>query len=273
MKQLADLVPIDDARGTPALTVVTVTYNDPAGLANTAASISSQTMRGSVEWIVIDGGTAPDQSRDALSGAIPPDVLVSEPDRGIYDAMNKGLAKANGRYVQFLNGGDTYVDPEVLADLLPHLTSDSCRTIIGLTSRSGQDQALRLWPESTFSPLTHFLGLRMHAHPSLIARRDAMVALGGFSEDYGIAGDFHLVTRLLLALPYQRIERTLTHFEGGGVSETRSHELAALLRQCRLDMLRPLGNWARLWLAAEIAISSYKRAALWKARFKRPAAL
>ena len=95
------------------LSIITVNLNNREGLRKTARSIKEQTFKG-FEWIVVDGAST-DGSKYVLeeyAGFI--SWSVSESDEGIYDAMNKGLAKASGEYVQFLNSGDSYIDRDVL---------------------------------------------------------------------------------------------------------------------------------------------------------------
>jgi len=95
------------------LSIITINYNNRDGLERTARSIVEQTFR-DYEWIVIDGGST-DGSQDIMeeySSHIA--IGVSERDGGIYDAMNKGLERASGEYVQFLNSGDSFINRDVL---------------------------------------------------------------------------------------------------------------------------------------------------------------
>lgn len=95
------------------LSIITVNFNNREGLELTAESIVNQTFD-DFEWIVVDGGST-DGSTDVLATyASHLAWSVSEPDEGIYSAMNKGLAKARGEYVQFLNSGDSFIDNSVL---------------------------------------------------------------------------------------------------------------------------------------------------------------
>ena len=95
------------------LSVITINYNDKDGLLRTAKSVVEQTFK-DYEWLVIDGGST-DGSQEIM-GQFSAHIAwgVSEPDGGIYEAMNKGLAKASGDYVQFLNSGDSFIDRDVL---------------------------------------------------------------------------------------------------------------------------------------------------------------
>lgn len=95
------------------LSVITVNFNNKEGLNQTAASVVKQSFR-DFEWLVVDGGST-DGSLDILqlySSHL--SWCISEPDGGIYEAMNKGLARARGEYVQFLNSGDYYLDSDIL---------------------------------------------------------------------------------------------------------------------------------------------------------------
>lgn len=95
------------------LSIITINYNNRDGLELTAKSITEQSFR-DFEWIVVDGGSD-DGSRDVLKRyASYITWSVSEPDGGIYEAMNKGLEKAKGEYVQFLNSGDSFINESVL---------------------------------------------------------------------------------------------------------------------------------------------------------------
>ena len=105
----------------PPLTVVTVTWNCVDVLPVTIASLQKQTRR-DFEWLVIDGGSNDgtlellEQHRELV------DVLVCEPDRGIYDAMNKGIALAKGRYINFMNAGDAFFEATTLEKVIPQFS-------------------------------------------------------------------------------------------------------------------------------------------------------
>ncbi len=113
----------------PLLSIITITYQDAKGLAKTLESVQQQTCR-CFEHIVVDGGST-DGTKDILA-AFMVDKCLSEPDRGIYDAMNKGLAMAEGEWVIFLNGGDEFAYREVLAKVKSLLErNSSCDFLYG----------------------------------------------------------------------------------------------------------------------------------------------
>ena len=105
------------------LSIITVCLNDKHGFARTAESVISQSFQ-DFEWVVVDGGSADgtEQLLKSYSGRI--DHLISEPDDGIYDAMNKGIRSASGDFCLFLNAGDTLYSCDCIRQLQPHLVGD-----------------------------------------------------------------------------------------------------------------------------------------------------
>ncbi|MCM1028183.1 MAG: glycosyltransferase [Pseudoflavonifractor sp.] len=99
----------------PLFTIITVTYNAESTLPATLKSIASQDYAGEIEQIIIDGSSKDSTVEIARELALPGSVIVSEPDRGLYDAMNKGLERAHGLYLIFLNAGDAFHGPDVLS--------------------------------------------------------------------------------------------------------------------------------------------------------------
>ena len=99
----------------PLFSIITVTYNAASTIGPTLSSVAAQTYGGPVEYIVMDGGSTDGTPDIARRSGIEGITVVSERDRGLYDAMNKGLDRARGQYVIFLNAGDTFHSPEVLA--------------------------------------------------------------------------------------------------------------------------------------------------------------
>lgn len=109
---------------TPRFSIITVTWNAETALAATAASIREQDFE-DYEWLVIDGAST-DKTLDVARrfADADRDTIVSEADRGVYDAMNKGLSRAKGEIVHFLNAGDVYPDAKVLSDVSADFQSD-----------------------------------------------------------------------------------------------------------------------------------------------------
>ena len=97
-------------------TIITINFNNSAELRQTIESVLGQTMK-DFEYIVIDGGSTDGSVEVIKDYADHIDYWVSEPDKGVYNAMNKGLGKAHGEYVNFMNSGDTFHSPDVLEEV------------------------------------------------------------------------------------------------------------------------------------------------------------
>lgn len=100
----------------PRISIITVCYNNIAGLQRTMSSVASQ-VYANKEFIIIDGGSTDGTQAMVKNSSTQPDIFISEKDNGIYDAMNKGIGKASGEWLIFMNSGDIFADNMVLADI------------------------------------------------------------------------------------------------------------------------------------------------------------
>ena len=106
------------------ISIITITFQAEAYIQRTLDSVHAQGYRDQFEYIIVDGNSR-DQTMSLIQNAsIKPDVLISENDKGIYDAMNKGLAKATGEYVMFMNAGDEFASDDTLKTILNHLSKN-----------------------------------------------------------------------------------------------------------------------------------------------------
>lgn len=106
------------------LTIITINYNDAKGLDKTLSYIDKHPLPDNVNWIVIDGGSSDDSVSVIKSKNLSLDFWISEPDSGIYHAMNKGVQAAKGEYVIFMNSGDQFVDGALTSELVDSLYYD-----------------------------------------------------------------------------------------------------------------------------------------------------
>jgi putative colanic acid biosynthesis glycosyltransferase len=179
---------------TPCLSIITITKDDPAGLAKTTASLKAQTCN-NFEWIVVDGN--------------------KEPDNGRYDAMNKGIERASGKYILFLNGGDQLADPEVISILERHTSILTSDLIYGdaLEEING-----KLMVKRARKPKTIARGMFTH-HQAIIYNRNTLGKLR-YKTDYEIAGDYDFTARFLKNCEdISYIPAGLCLFEEGGISQ------------------------------------------------------
>lgn len=203
------------------ISIVTCSYNSAATIDDTLRSVDRQTWP-DIEHIIADG-----QSGDATGAVVAQRARawrtwVSEPDTGIYDAMNKGLHRATGDYVMFLNSDDMFSrddSVEIMAERARETSAACLFADTQFVEADGRTLHRRLYSARRFGPWWLRVGA-MPPHPSMAIRRDALLALGGFDPAYRIAGDFDLIARALLVkkLSWAYVPAVITHFRIGGAS-------------------------------------------------------
>lgn len=200
------------------VSVVTVCFNAAATIADTLSSVAAQ--HGvDVEHIVIDGGST-DGTMAIVAGYPHVAIAVSEPDKGLYDAMNKGLDHATGDLVGFLNADDFFSEPDALAAIAR--AGDGMDVVVAGVAMVDQDQpdrVRRYYGIRSYRPWMLALG-HMPPHPTFYARPALLRAVGKFNDSFRIAGDFDLILRLFQRGPVRlsRVDRALVGFRHGGVS-------------------------------------------------------
>lgn len=215
------------------MSVVTVCFNSAATIGDTLASVAAQ--RGvAVEHIVIDGGST-DGTMEIVRRRPHVTVAVSEPDKGPYDAMNKGLARATGDYVGFLNADDFLSAPDALAAMAEAAeAADADAVIAGVAMVDQNDPGAvrRYYAVRSYRPWMLALG-HMPPHPTFYARTAMLREAGGFDDGFRIAGDFDLILRLFRSRPLRlaRVDRALVGFRHGGISTGGLQAKAVLTRE------------------------------------------
>ncbi len=202
------------------ISIITTVYND-ARVAGTLDSILNQKLDHELELIVIDAGSDDatvdilERYRDKLS------VLVSEPDKGTFDGMNKGIRRATGDVVSILNADDRYADADVLRDMAAVFQQrpevQVCYGDLAYVNEHGR--MIRYWRSGANHGFKWWLGWRP-PHPSFFVRRSTYEKYGVFNLDFAIAGDYDLQMRLLLKhqVPSVYLARVLVHMAPWGIS-------------------------------------------------------
>lgn len=180
------------------VSIVTVVYNGEATLESAISSVAAQDYP-DIEYIVVDGASK-DGTLD-IARAYPETVttLVSEPDKGIYDAMNKGLALASGEVIGILNADDFYAAPDVISAVVTQLTASGADSLIGdlvFVQPDALDKVVRFYSSKDFH-LKRFEKGDMPPHPTFFAKRELYERHGNFNTDYRITADFDLLLRFL----------------------------------------------------------------------------
>jgi len=199
--------------------IITVTKNAAATLERSIQSVAAQRHR-PLDYIIIDGASSDATSEIVARHGDVVTRFVSEPDQGIYDAMNKGLALARGEFVYFLGADDTLIDDEVLADVAACLERAPCDFLYGgIEVRFVDGRATSFLPPPPEEAL-RFMIRGCLPHQASFASRRAFDRAGKFDPRYRIAGDYDWFLRVLTqdGLVTRRIERTIAAYRMGGLS-------------------------------------------------------
>lgn len=213
------------------ISVVTINFNNAAGLRQTVESVIGQTFN-DFEYIIVDGGST-DGSKEVMMST-PTAWSCSECDGGIYDAMNKGVAHAAGEYIIFLNSGDTFASSDVLTKVATNL--DGTDIVYGnLTFRYHTKDFIRQYPAELSAAFFYKDSL---PHPASFIRRNLLIRTP-YSTNFRIVSDWIFFMREIVInhATYRRIDELISIFTVDGVST--DHKLEYAERERALNELFP----------------------------------
>lgn len=224
----------------PKFSIITVCRNSEATIGETIESVLAQ-RDVDIEYVVVDGASS-DRTIDIVrSYGERIARVVSEPDGGLYDAMNKGLTLATGDIVAFLNSDDVYAAPDVLARVAAIMADpavDACYANLFYVARDDTSRVVRRWASQPYEPGLFERGW-MPAHPTFFVRRSVYQKHGGFDLSYGLQADFELALRLMrvhgirtVFIPETWVRMRAGGVGGGSIRNVISGNLAAY-RACR----------------------------------------
>ena len=225
------------------MTIITAVFNRDDVIADAVRSVSAQRCEAQVEHVIIDGGST-DGTLAAIKSAGPRNpVIVSERDRGIYDALNKGLKVATGNVIGLLHSDDMFADDRVIADVVACFEDPAVNLVYGdlvYVDREDQSRVIRSWKAGTPSAGNLRRGW-MPPHPTVFARADVYQQIGHFNPRFRIAADYDLMLRMFLSgrVRYRYIERVLVKMRTGGASNRSVRQIA---RKSLEDILALRGN-------------------------------
>jgi glycosyltransferase involved in cell wall biosynthesis len=235
----------------PSISIITAVKNAVHTIGACIESAGRQTHP--AEHIIIDGGSTDgtlDVIRDVSRGVPAP---VSEPDRGMYHAMNKGLLRAGGDVVGILNGDDEYAGPRVLERVAGAFAAgaDSCYGDLVVVDPRDATRVVRTWRAGAYDRRRFYWGW-MPPHPTFFVRRSLYRDLGPFRLDLGTAADYELMLRFLVrgGISAAYVPDVLVRMRGGGASNASVRRRIEANRKdrtaWRVNGLRPY-PWM-LWL-------------------------
>jgi glycosyltransferase involved in cell wall biosynthesis len=203
------------------ISVITAALNSAATLEHALRSVHEQRWP-NLEHIVIDGGSQDGTLEILNRHRRNIDQVVSEPDRGVYDALNKGVARASGDVIGFLHADDEYASPDVLTRIAAEFEDPSVAAVYGdieYVSRSDVSRVVRYWRAGQYRRALLPYGW-MPPHPTLYVRREVYSRFGNFDTRYRIAADYEYMLRILWWGRVQAayVPEVLVRMRTGGVS-------------------------------------------------------
>jgi len=203
----------------PKFSIITVCLNEAETIVRTCESVCAQTCT-DYEWIVIDGGSTDGTHRILRRYKSQIARFVSEPDDGIYDAMNKGARLATGKYLVFLNAGDLFFNRQVLEAVAAAPDADLVFGDVVVCGKNGEQHRVS-FPDRL--PV-YFLLKNMLPHQAAFFERTVFLRCGGYDPSFRIAGDYDLFVRLQYVhrVSCRRIPMPLAIFYQDGISSDPS---------------------------------------------------
>jgi glycosyltransferase involved in cell wall biosynthesis len=240
----------------PVITVITVVYNAAAALRRTAQSVAASTYR-NIEYIVVDGGSKDDTVDVIHEFADTINCWISEPDKGIYDAMNKGISLAQGKWLLFLNAGDTFVNNAVLAEVSKFCVvpeNQNADLLFGdvlMVHNNGREETRNL--QNTVS----FLLRNMICHQCIFYNREVFKRIGLFDTQYRYIADFdHLVRARWGGLTIRKIDLLIARYTLDGLSAQKEN-----IKKIWHERMRIFAHARQVPLLTRILLWGYAKAA------------
>lgn len=200
------------------ISVITVCFNSASSIEETIRSVQAQS-HPNIEYVVIDGG-----SNDGTMSVIERYrnsivTFISEPDKGIYDAMNKGVALSTGDVITFLNADDVFAHKNVVANAVEAIENSDASLVFGDVQFVSGGKVVRHYSSKKFHPWKLRFGW-MPPHPGSFARKELFEQYGLFALDLKIAADYEMFVRWLFVnkVHYKRLDDVLVLMSLGGAS-------------------------------------------------------
>jgi len=210
--------------------IITINYNNRDGLRRTIESVVNQTCQ-DFEYIIIDGGSTDGSVEVIKEYADRIDYWVSEPDKGIYNAMNKGILQAHGEYLNFMNSGDCFYDEKVLEHIFPHLNTD---IIIGKYHKSNESVPWYFLFDEV-SMLDLYVGAFCH-QASFIRKKLFTNTNTLYDENLKIVADWNFFLHKLISenASFRNVDIVIVRYDATGISS----QSVLLVKQEREKVLK-----------------------------------
>jgi len=203
------------------ITIITAVYNNAAEIGCAIESVLSQSYQ-NIEYIIIDGGSTDGTQKVIQSYGNRITQFSSEPDKGIYDALNKGIQRATGDIIGFLHSDDIFDNENVVSKISEYFLNDNCDATYGdlvYVGKADSSMVIRYWRSCNFE-LKKFKHGWMPAHPTLFLKKEVYQKFGMFNIHFKIAADYDFILRTLGGgtLKCSYIPMIITRMRTGGAS-------------------------------------------------------
>lgn len=220
------------------ISIITATYNSAHTIADCIKSVSNQNYE-NIEHIIIDGASK-DNTLEIIN-ALPNRVskVISEPDKGIYDAMNKGIELATGDIIGILNSDDLYINDEVISTIINEFEHDNLlqaiHTNLYYVSSDDINQIVRHWKTGEYIRGSFFKGWHP-AHPTLFLRKEVYSKYGLFNLNFKLAADFEFMLRIFerYGIKSKYLPITTIRMRLGGATSKNLKNILKGNRECLL---------------------------------------
>ena len=204
------------------ISIITVNFNNTEGLQRTVKSVVNQRFSG-YDFVIIDGASTDGSVEIINENSSKINYWVSEPDNGIYNAMNKGIRKAKGEYLLFLNSGDELLDADSLFNVAEHLHNEEI-IYTDIVIKNKQSSYVRQYPDKlSFSQL---LFDSLPHHQATFIHKNLFEQFGYYDESYKICSDWAFFINAICKhnVPYKHLHLTLSIYHLDGISSSKEYE-------------------------------------------------
>ena len=221
------------------ISIITVSYNAEKTIEKTILSVTAQTYA-NIEYIVVDGNSNDETLSIIQNHEDKITHWISEPDKGLYDAMNKGIKMATGDLVGILNSDDTFYSDTILEEIAAFHTANAIDASVGnIMQHQENGKVVRVYSSKYWSPEKLKIGF-MPPHPSIFFKRELFEKFGLYELGFIIGADYELITRFFLKerinWNYSGITTTAMLVGGLSSSGTSSYKLITKEIQKALEM-------------------------------------
>lgn len=232
-----DLQEFQYAATLPAVSVITVCYNASSSIERTIRSVISQNYP-EMEYIIIDGNSSDDTMEYVSKYMDAIDIIVSEPDNGLYDAMNKGVARASGEYLLFINAGDILHDENSIA-LLANAARQSGAAVVGGQTYTLDEKGSLAYVHENFSSRLCLLRGMPFCHQATLYKKSLHDIFGLYDVKYAVNADYDFILKLYRNnVKFLELPQFVADFQQGGISTSRNDILCENLVAIRSRIFR-----------------------------------